>query len=231
MHRRDLVQAAINRMELSEQDLAEVAGWKGAAKGVTKARDRTGWAITYSNKAGWLKNASRGKWELTPEGHRLIETHPTAIPNQVYTNLLAQVRDERAERKRIATVPPPGGECVVDVTVAAGEELSPEEAIQAAYARLRDDISAVLLSNLRAAEPAFLERTIVELLGAMGYGADEDALEVTGGTGDAGIDGIVRLDKLGLEHIYVEAKRHDANNTVQRKDIQASSALNRPQRH
>lgn len=225
MHRRELVPAAIARMELSEQDLAELAGWKGAAKGVTKASDRTAWAITYGSKAGWLKNASRGKWELTPEGRVLIETHPTALPNEVYTKLLAQVREERAERKKAATVPPPGGESVVDVTDAEGDELSPEEAIQAAYARLRDDISAVLLSNLRAAEPAFLERTIVELLGAMGYGADDDALEVTGGTGDGGIDGIVRLDKLGLEHIYVQAKRHDVSNTVQRKDIQAFSAL------
>lgn len=221
MHRRELVERAIDRMELSEQDLAELAGWKGTSKGVTNARDRTAWAITYGNKAGWLKNASRGHWELTSEGRALIKAYPAKIPEEVYTKLLARVREDREERKKIASVPPPGGQVVADVTDAESEALSPEEAIQAAYARLRDDISAVLLSNLRAAEPAFLEKTVIELLNAMGYGADEDALEVTGGSGDGGIDGIVRLDKLGLEHIYVQAKRHDASNKVQRKDIQA----------
>jgi restriction system protein len=66
-----------------------------------------------------------------------------------------------------------------------------------------------------------LEKTVIRLLGAMGYGADPEALVVTGASGDGGIDGIVRLDRLGLEHIYVQAKRHDASNKVQRKDIQA----------
>ena len=221
MHRRELVQAAIGRMDLSAEDLAELAGWKGSGRGITKAKDRAGWAISYGNKAGWLNNASRGQWEITPEGRELLKTHPEKIPDEIYTELLAQVREERKERKKKGSVPPPGGPTVEDVTDADGDQLSPEEAIQAAYARLRDDISAVLLSNLRAAEPAFLEKTVVDLLGAMGYGADEDALAVTGGSGDGGIDGIVRLDKLGLEHIYVQAKRHDANNKVQRKDIQA----------
>lgn len=221
MHRRAIIDHAIDQMELSPEELAELAGWKGSGRGVTKAKDRAAWAITYGNKAGWLSNASRGHWEITDEGRALIAQHPRAIPESVYTDLLARVRDERRARKRIASVAPPGVSAPVDVPEGPDDALSPEEAIQAAYARLRDDISAVLLSNLRAAEPAFLEKTVVELLGAMGYGADAGALEVTGGSGDGGIDGIVRLDKLGLEHIYVQAKRHDEHNKVQRKDIQA----------
>ncbi|GAB5549984.1 MAG: hypothetical protein SangKO_097440 [Sandaracinaceae bacterium] len=182
MHRRELVPAAIARMKLSKDELGELAGWKGASRGVTKAADRTAWAITYANKAGWLKNASRGHWEITPRGRELLTEHPKQIPKHIYDGLLAQVREERKRRKAEAepepTQPPTH---VVD-----DDELSPEEAIRAAYAGLREDIGASLLSNLRAAEPAFLERTVVDLLGAMGYGADEDALEVTGGSGDGG---------------------------------------------
>ena len=219
VHRRELIPAAVERMRLTEQELSELAGWKGSSRGVTKANDRAAWAITYANKAGWLNNASRGHWEITTEGRQLLADHPEQIPKHVYKELLAQVREER-KRKKAKTEPeeakPPGGGDEPDE-----DELSPEEAIRAAYTSLREDIGAVLLSNLRAAEPAFLERTVVELLGAMGYGADDDALEVTGGSGDGGIDGIVRLDKLGLEHIYVQAKRHDPANKVQRKDIQA----------
>jgi len=221
MHRRELVQAAIDRMNLSEEDLKELAGWRGSARSVTKARDRAGWAISYGNKGGWLNNASRGHWEITPEGRSLLRNHPEKLPDDVYSQLLARVREERKERTKKASVPPTGGTTTDVVADLEGDQLSPEEEIQAAYSRLRDDLSAVLLSNLRAAEPAFLEKTVMELLGAMGYGADDDALEVTGGSGDEGIDGIVRLDKLGLEHIYVQAKRHDAANKVQRKDIQA----------
>lgn len=220
MHRRELIKEAIGRMNLSEEDRAELAGWKGGTRGMTKARDRAGWAISYANKGGWVNNAARGHWEITAEGRALIAVHSEGIPEAIFKELLAEVRRARRERaaakadEASAALPEPEDDVDED-------ELSPEEHIRAAYGRLRDDISSALLSNLRANDPAFLEKTVVELLGAMGYGADEEALEVTGGSGDGGIDGIVRLDKLGLEHIYVQAKRHSADNKVQRKDIQA----------
>lgn len=216
MHRRDIVELAVARMDLSEQDLAELAGWKGTGRGVTKARDRAAWAITYANKGEWVHNASRGHWALTAAGQALLKKYPKAIPDEVFQELLTRVRDERKARQRASNDDEP------TVDVAEEEvELSPEEQIHAAYLRLRADVGAALLSNLRAAEPAFLEKTVIRLLGAMGYGADPEALVVTGASGDGGIDGIVRLDRLGLEHIYVQAKRHDASNKVQRKDIQA----------
>ena len=220
MHRREIVKGAIARMDLSEEDKAELAGWKGEGRGITKAKDRAGWAISYANKGGWVNNAARGHWEITPEGRALLAEHPGGIPEVVFLELVARAREaQRARRKQRQTEAEAAAESAADG--ALGEELSPEEQIHAAYARLREDIGSVLLSNLRAAEPAFLEKTVVELLGAMGYGADDDALEVTGGSGDGGIDGVVRLDKLGLEHVYVQAKRHSAENKVQRKDIQA----------
>lgn len=221
VHRRELIDTAVGRMNLSDDDLGELAGWKGSSHGVTKARDRAAWAITYANKARWLNNASRGHWAITDEGRKLIRAHSDSIPDEVYAALLARVRGERNQRKHVAALGA-GAAGLDDEPKEDGEGLlSPEEEIDAAYSRLRDDIETLLLSNLRAAEPAFLEKTVIDLLGAMGYGADEDALVVTGGSGDGGIDGIVRLDKLGLEHIYVQAKRHEAENKVQRKDIQA----------
>lgn len=177
-------------------------------------------SLTATRRAG-STNASRGYWEITDEGRALLRQHPDAIPSEVFTDLLNRVREERKERKAESE-----GRSASEVSPAVlaepdGDQLSPVEQIQAAYARLRDDLGTILLSNLRAAEPAFLEKAVIELLGAMGYGADDDALEVTGGSGNGGIDGIVRLDRRGLEHIYVQAKRHEASNKVQGKDIQA----------
>ncbi len=101
----------------------------------------------------------------------------------------------------------------------ASDKLSPEERIDAALTELNANLSQDLLDIIQSASAAFFERLVLDVLHAMGYGGSRDALVETGGTGDGGIDGIVTLDKLGLEKVYVQAKRWFGKN-VGRPDIQ-----------
>ena len=90
-------------------------------------------------------------------------------------------------------------------------ELTPDEQIRAGYARMRASLAAQLLERVKQAPPAFFENLVVEVLVAMGYGGShEDAAKVVGRSGDGGIDGIIKQDRLGLEYIYVQAKRWEA---------------------
>lgn len=107
----------------------------------------------------------------------------------------------------------------VSVSSEAATELTPDEQIRAGYRRLRANLAAQLLERVKQASPAFFEKMVVELLVAMGYGGShEDAAKVVGRSGDGGIDGIIKEDRLGFDSIYVQAKRWE--NTVGRPTIQ-----------
>jgi restriction system protein len=97
--------------------------------------------------------------------------------------------------------------------------LSPEEQIEAALAQLRDTVATDLLERLLQVSPTYFETIVLDLLHKMGYGANRGDLKRVGGSGDGGIDGIINLDKLGLEKVYVQAKRWQG--TVGRPEIQA----------
>lgn len=212
LHRRDITQRAPRRMDLSAEDMRELSGEKGAARGITKVRDRTGWALSYAGKMGWVESVSRGMWCITRAGKELLASHPAGIPESVYEEMLAQIRAERRARK------PSGGE-------GAGPEpdedaATPDERIHAAYSELRGAVADALLTRVRSADPEFFEHLVLRLLKSMGYGSDDDPFEQTGGSGDGGIDGVISLDRLGLERVYVQAKRYGADNPVQRPAIQ-----------
>ncbi len=98
------------------------------------------------------------------------------------------------------------------------DELTPDERIDVAVSEVRAAVSQELLGALRAAPPAFFEKVVLDLLHAMGYGLGRESLESVGGSGDGGIDGIISLDRLGLEKVYVQAKRWQG--TVGRPEIQ-----------
>jgi restriction system protein len=105
------------------------------------------------------------------------------------------------------------------VTVNSSSDATPEEALDSAYQRLRLDLEAELLDQVKAASPSFFERLVVELLVRMGYGGTlRDAGQAVGKSGDGGIDGIIKEDRLGLDLIYIQAKRWDG--TVGRPEIQ-----------
>ena len=175
--------------------------------------NRVGWASTYMKKAGLLEATRRGYYRITPRGQELLKKQPKAInvrllkqyPEFLEFQQLKGTRSGDRESSSPATL---------DVTTA-----TPSEALETAYENLRDELADELLARLKKSSPSFFERVVVELLVKMGYGGSRaDAGKAIGKTGDGGIDGIIKEDKLGLDVVYIQAKRWE-NNPVGRPDV------------
>lgn len=171
--------------------------------------NRIGWARTFLKQAGLLDSPRRGVFKITHDGKKLLAEKPTRIDMK----LLERYESYRAFRLR-------GKRANASSTVV--EELpseTPEDAMAAAYQRLRAELESELLEQVMAASPAFFEKLVVDLLLAMGYGGSRrDAGRAIGQSGDGGIDGVINEDRLGLDVIYLQAKRWEG--TVGRPEIQ-----------
>lgn len=176
----------------------------------TVIRSRAGWARTYLKKAGLVASTRRGFFRITERGHKVLASKPERIDVKYleqYPEFIA-FRELRHER--------PTGP---SATVGDSSDVTPEEALDSAYQRLRVDLEAELLDQVKSASPSFFERLVVELLVRMGYGGTlSDAGQAVGKSGDGGIDGIIKEDRLGLDAIYLQAKRWEG--TVGRPEIQ-----------
>jgi restriction system protein len=172
---------------------------------------RVGWARSYLKQAGLLEAPKRGVLRITAEGEALLAKKPIRIDN----NLLNQYESFRAFRARSKES---GGDARA-LAVEPASEQTPEDAMATAYQRVRKNLEAELLEQVKAASPAFFERLVVDLIVAMGYGGSrQDAGRAIGRSGDGGIDGIIKEDRLGLDVIYLQAKRWE--NTVGRPEVQ-----------
>lgn len=182
--------------------------------------NRAAWARTYLKQAGLLESPKRGFVRITARGEAVLAQKPRSIDNSV----LAQFPEFLEFKQRRAEQHPSESPCTPQVSGAANassdpSSLTPEEMFAQAYQRMRTNLEAELLEQVKAASPAFFERLVVDLLLAMGYGGSrEDAGQAIGGSGDGGVDGIIKEDRLGLEAIYIQAKRWEA--TVGRPEIQ-----------
>ncbi len=160
--------------------------------------NRVGWARTYLVKAGLLDTPRRGYIEITEEGLKLLAEDP----EEINTKLLKRYQGFRDFQS------PGPGEKPPQETLAQ----TPEELIEEGYQNIRDNLAAELLKEVKASTPQFFERLVVELLVKMGYGGSrKDAGEAIGKSGDEGIDGIIKEDRLGLDVIYIQAKRWENN--------------------
>lgn len=170
-------------------------------------RNRIGWAHDRLKRAGCSQSVRRGWWQLTEAGRKLALQYPNGLPE--------------AEVARIADHDGEPGAAVVTQPVAANEPrtVSPRERIDLAASELRESAARELLEFLVQGPPLLFERVVLELLYKMGYGQSREALLHTGRTGDGGIDGVVSLDRLGLENVYVQAKRWAPGNTVRAPQI------------
>lgn len=173
--------------------------------------NRVGWARTYLGKAGLLASPAHGVFEITERGRAFVPTAPDPVTIAVLEQF-EEFREFRALRRGSVRVPIIGTIAVSDQT--------PDEMIEASItalnARLRDD----LLAEVKRRSPSFFENLVIDLLVRMGYGGSHsEAAERLGRSGDGGIDGIIKEDKLGLDVIYIQAKRWEA--TVGRPIVQA----------
>jgi restriction system protein len=166
-------------------------------------KNRNGWAQDRLKRAGFSISPRYGFWQLTPEGLAYASNHKRISADEL--ERLASV--DRSSRLK------PKADTTADLSSAAAtealasEKSSPEERIEAALAELRDSVARDLLELIGRAPPEFFEQLVLDLLHAMGYGTSRTDLQRVGGSGDGGIDGIISLDRLGLEKVYVQAKR------------------------
>ena len=173
-------------------------------------KNRIGWARTYLKKAGLLDAPRRGVFKITDRGLLTLHSNPSRIDGK-YLEQFQEFIDFRA-----AARPATGDADLMDATPA---RTTPEEAIEVAHQGLREQLGQELLSRVLGCSPSFFEQLVVELLVKMGYGGSRrDAGERIGQTGDGGIDGIIKEDRLGLDTIFIQAKRWQG--TVGRPEIQ-----------
>lgn len=173
---------------------------------------RVAWAKTYLKQAGLLSSPKRGVFTITPAGLDLLTKNPSRIDNSLLNNF-SDFRDFR-ERSRPAE-PDASTAQATDLPL----EQTPEDSMAAAYKRLRSELEIELLEQVKKSSPSFFEQLVVDLVVAMGYGGSrQDAGRAVGKSGDGGIDGIIKEDKLGLDVIYLQAKRWDT--TVGRPEVQ-----------
>lgn len=179
----------------------------------TKITNRVHWARSYLKQAGLVQNPKRGWYELSEAG-RNVARDETVILNTEYLKRFDAFNDFMDRSKTTKD----------DDTVLSEAETdsisTPDESIQTAHQRLNEALASNLLDLVRNASPAFFERLIVDLLLAMGYGGSwEEAGRALGQTGDNGIDGVIDQDPLGIDQIYIQAKRYGPGNTVGAGDI------------
>jgi restriction system protein len=169
--------------------------------------NRVHWAKTYLAKAGLVEGTKRGHFRITARGEDVLKSAPAKIN----IGFLEQFPEFVAFRERSEQAPV----MPIGITSDSVSEKTPDEVMRGAHAQIESALAQEMLDRVRSAPPEFFERLIVSLLLAMGYGGSaQDAGRAIGKIGDDGIDGVVDQDALGLDRVYVQAKRYAASNTV-----------------
>ncbi len=200
----ETTEALATEMKLSEEDRAAVlpSGQQAVFS------NRVAWAKSHFKSAGLIESTGRGVYRITERGREVLAKNPKRID----LKFLDQFPGYRAFRIGKKTVVPP----TVPPDVAA---MTPQEHIDLGYQQIRDDLASELLQRIKECSPAFFEQLVVDLLVAMGYGGSrQDAGRAVGKGGDGGVDGIIKEDRLGLDVIYIQAKRWEGS--VGRPEIQ-----------
>ena len=170
--------------------------------------NRVGWARTDLKEAGLLESPRRGYFRITPQGVGVLQTAPERIDVKFLNGFpsFREFRRLRHEKQGEDAAVPTAG-------------TTPEEALEDAYQNLRESLAADVLKGVRAVSANLFEKIVVELLVSMGYGGSrKEAGRAIGRSGDEGVDGIINEDRLGLDVVYVQAKRWSS--TVGRPEIQ-----------
>jgi restriction system protein len=176
-----------------------------------KFDNRVGWARTHLSKAGLLERTGYGKFRIADRGRDVLRQQPDAINMKLLEQFpeFVAFRTSSAQQKKHGRDEP---EPVL-------YEQTPEETLEAGYQTLRQQLAQELLQRVRASSPKFFERLVVDLLVNMGYGGSRrDAGEAVGQSSDGGVDGLIKEDKLGLDVVYIQAKRWEG--TVGRPQVQ-----------
>ncbi|MGV3601353.1 MAG: restriction endonuclease [Dyadobacter fermentans] len=204
---KEAVEVLSNQFQLSDEEKSELLP---SGQGLLFS-NRVGWARTYLKKAGLLTSPKRGSIMITTRGLDLLGKNPNKLDNSILKQYPEFV--EFYSKKD-------DGEIISNSTVQEVETGTPEETIEIAYQKIRKSLAQEIVDTVRSLSPTFFERLVVQLLVKMGYGGSEkDAGNAVGKTKDEGVDGTIKEDKLGLDIIYIQAKRWQAGNTVGRPEL------------
>jgi len=178
--------------------------------GTSLFANRAHWAVTYMYQAGLLSRPKRGVVRITDRGRNVAAEHPDRVDLRVLSEFpeFLDFKNRSRQPKQVNEPDSPA------------DEATPREAVSAAVEEANAAVASEALDRIREREPAFLERLVLSVLTAMGYGGAAGAAEHLGKSGDEGLDGVIRQDPLGLDRIYVQAKRYGAARAVGRPEIQ-----------
>jgi restriction system protein len=178
----------------------------------TYIQNRTGWAKTYLKKAGLLASPKRGLIQITDRGHEVLSRKPERIDG-AFLEQFQEFKDFQARSNSQQEAEPAQTPSI--------ERQTPEETIEQSYMALRSQLADELLEQIKGCSSDFFERLVVDVIVAMGYGGTQrDAARATQRSNDGGIDGIIKQDRLGLDTIYIQAKKWDESRPIHRPEIQ-----------
>ena len=173
--------------------------------------NRTAWAKTYLKKAGLIDSPKQGVVIITPRGLQVIKSNPPSIDVKFLKQFSEFIEFQSAKREDEQN----------NIEISDENSQTPEEALETAYQKIRKSIAQDLINKVLTLSPAFFEKLVVELVVKMGYGGSiKDAGKAIGKSGDEGIDGTIKEDKLGLDVIYIQAKRWQPGNVIGRPELQ-----------
>ena len=203
----EVVDRLARHLNLSESDRTELL----PSGRQTKFANRVHWAKTYLAKAGLVESTGRGLFSISDDGRSVLANPPSKIDIKFLERF--PKFSEFREGGDVDAISKSDND--PNVASETQSTLTPDDRMRAAQQELQDELAADLLSRIVAAPPDFFERLVVRLLVAMGYGGSTaDAARALGKSGDGGVDGVIDQDALGLDRIYVQAKRYAVENNV-----------------
>lgn len=210
LHWSEVAAFTVKRLNLSADELTEMI--PGGRK--SRVDDRVSWALTYLRAARLLEKTGRGRTRMTERGRNFLANAPDPVRTtdlDQFPEFVEFYQGSRSGKREQNNIP----------MASASINETPLETLQRAHEDLRSSLAQDILDRLKQVAPDRFERLIVDLMLRLGYGGTlEDAGMALGRSGDEGVDGVIKQDRLGLDNIYLQAKRWD-NTTVGRKEIQA----------
>ncbi len=207
---RDCIAALADRLGLSQEECSQLLPSRKQAV----FANRVHWAKTYLVQAGLLESTRRAHFQLTPRGSEVLARRPDRVDNKLLMHF-PEFREfwERSRSRRGNGGLEPISEVLSTDDLAPSA--TPEERIEAAYTEITNELRAAILDRITKGTPQFFEKIVVDLLTKMGYGGSRaNAGRRVGKTADGGIDGVINEDPLGLDSVYLQAKRYAPGNTV-----------------
>jgi restriction system protein len=206
--RKRCLEVAFNSLDITDEEREEKLSGGG-----NRAMSRLGWAAESLFQAGAISHPERGMWQIADLGTQWLRDYPDAIPKEVVLQSEGVVAWWGRSKNGDDTDTTAGSKNIEPSEI----EVNPEEQVDTGIRVLTSDVTGKLLHRLRGNTPIFFEKAVLKLLAAMKYGDTEHL----GRPGDGGVDGVVYLDELGADQIYVQAKRYKDGSNIPAKDILA----------